>query len=348
MVDKKDCLRPALRAVSFRFQQRMSKIATNFIASFLACLFLTQCSGVSGFGRSRAGTLSKLGYQAVPLQKLRGDARFSGVFNVNGRPMRFLIDSGANSTDVDKGLATSAGLIEDRSVRVITRGALGREVSSGRGYGTLQIGPMRADRFSFTIAPSPDRKTSTSSYAGQIGLDALSATGALVDIPAEKMWVPGPRSHKARTDGSLPLGARTGLGRQILRMGTAGRLPHLILSGALQGVPVSWVVDTGAEVSVMAAESFDRFNLPSRATNSRMIDASGDRIPLRHARLKNLLFGQVNVAVFDVSVAPLGTVRQYFRDSTGRPVDGILGMDFLMNGAALLDSGSGLLYLGQP
>lgn len=348
MVDKKDCLRPALRAVSFRFQQRMSKIATNFIASFLACLFLTQCSGVSGFGRSRAGTLSKLGYQAVPLQKLRGDARFSGVFNVNGRPMRFLIDSGANSTDVDKGLATSAGLIEDRSVRVITRGALGREVSSGRGYGTLQIGPMRADRFSFTIAPSPDRKTSTSSYAGQIGLDALSATGALVDIPAGKMWVPGPRSHKARTDGSLPLGARTGLGRQILRMGTAGRLPHLILSGALQGVPVSWVVDTGAEVSVMAAESFDRFNLPSRATNSRMIDASGDRIPLRHARLKNLLFGQVNVAVFDVSVAPLGTVRQYFRDSTGQPVDGILGMDFLMNGAALLDSGSGLLYLGQP
>jgi len=326
----------------------MSKIATNFIASFLACLFLTQCSGVPGFGRSRAGTLSKLGYQAVPLQKLRGDARFSGVFNVNGRPMRFLIDSGANSTDVDKGLATSAGLIEDRSVRVITRGALGREVSSGRGYGTLQIGPMRADRFPFTIAPSPDRKTSTSSYAGQIGLDALSATGALVDIPAGQMWVPGPRSQQARTAGSLPLGARTGLGRQILRMGTAGRLPHLILSGTLQGVPVSWVVDTGAEVSVMAAESFDRFNLPSRATNSRMIDASGDRIPLRHARLKNLLFGQVNVAVFDVSVAPLGTVRQYFRDSTGRPVDGILGMDFLMNGAALLDSGSGLLYLGQP
>jgi hypothetical protein len=98
----------------------------------------------------------------------------------------------------------------------------------------------------------------------------------------------------------------------------------------------------------MAAESFDRFNLQSYATNSRMIDASGDRIPLRHARLQNLIFGQVKVSVFDVSVAPLGTVRKYFRDSTGRPVDGILGMDFLTKGQALLDANSGLIYLGQP
>ncbi|MDB4500012.1 retroviral-like aspartic protease family protein, partial [Akkermansiaceae bacterium] len=148
--------------------------------------------------------------------------------------------------------------------------------------------------------------------------------------------------------GPLPLGVRPDLGKQIFRLGTAGRLPHLILIGTLQGVPVSWVVDTGAEVSVMAAESFDRFNLQSYATNSRMIDASGDRIPLRHARLQNLIFGQVKVSVFDVSVAPLGTVRKYFRDSTGRPVDGILGMDFLTKGQALLDANSGLIYLGQP
>lgn len=289
-----------------------------------------------------------MGYEAVPLQKLRGDSRFSGVFSVNGQPMRFLVDSGANSTDVDKKLATSAGLLEDRSVSVITRGALGREVASGRGYGVLEIGPMRADSFPFTIAPSSEKKTSTSSYAGQIGLDALSATGALVDIPSGQMWVPGPWSQRARSTVPLPLGAQSDLGVQVLKMGTAGRLPHLILSGTLQGVPVSWIVDTGAEVSVMAAESFDRFNLPSRATNSRMIDASGDRIPLRHARLQNLMFGQVNVAVFDVSVAPLVTVRQYFRDLAGRPVDGILGMDFLINGQALLDSGSGLIYLGQP
>ena len=326
----------------------MSKIFAHSLISLLACLFLTQCSSLPGSSGSRAGTLKKMGYVSVPLQKMKGDSRFSGVFQVNDRPMRFLIDSGANSTDVDQRLATEVGLVRDRSVKVVTRGALGREVSSGRGYGKLQVGPMVASEFPFTIAPNLGKKTSTSSYAGQVGLDALSATGALIDIPSGRMWIPGPHSEVGRSQLPSVLGPRRGLGDKILRMGTAGRLPHLILSGTLNGAPVTWVVDTGAEVSVMAAESFDRFNFPSRATNSRMIDASGDRIPLRHARLQNLSFGEVNVAVFDISIAPLGTVRQYFRDSTGRPVDGILGMDFLTTGGALLDSGSALIYLGRP
>lgn len=326
----------------------MNQILLKSLASFLACLFLTQCSGLPRTSGGRAGELNRLGYEAVPLQKMTGDARFSGVFKVNGSPMRFLIDSGANSTDVDQSLAASVGLRPNSSVKVITRGALGREVASGRGVGSLQIGSMIAHQFPYTIAPSHGRKTSTSSYAGQVGLDALSATGALIDIPSARMWIPGPRSQRGQTPLPVALGPRQGLGDKVLQLGTASRLPHLILRGQLDGRLVTWVVDTGAEVSVMAAESFDRFNIPSRATNSRMIDASGDRIALRHARLQNLQFGEVNVSVFDISIAPLGTVRQYFRDTNGRPVDGILGMDFLTTGRALLDSGSGLIYLGNP
>ncbi|MCX8239118.1 MAG: retropepsin-like aspartic protease [Akkermansiaceae bacterium] len=326
----------------------MNQILMKSFASFLACLVLTQCSGMFGSTGSRSSELNRLGYESVPLQKEVGDSRYSGVFKVNGSPMRFLIDSGANGTDVDQKLAASVGLRPSGSVKVITRGALGREVASGRGVGSLQIGSMIARQFPYTIAPSHGRKTSTSSYAGQVGLDALSATGALIDIPSARMWIPGPRSQRGESPLPIALGPRSGLGDKILELGTASRLPHLILRGSLKGRLVTWVVDTGAEVSVMAAESFDRFNIPSRPTNSRMIDASGDRVALRHARLQHLRFGDVDVAVFDISVAPLGTVRQYFRDSNGRPVDGILGMDFLMTGGALLDSGSGLIYLGSP
>lgn len=327
----------------------MKRPLINFAAALLACLFLTQCGGLPSVGGGdRAQTLLKLGYESVPLKKIPGDRRYSGVFYVNGTPMNFLIDSGANRTDVDENLAKKTGLELDDSVRIITRGALGREIHSGRGFGSLQIGPMVAPRFAFTIAPSDGRKTSTSSYAGQVGLDALTATGAMVDIPDGKMWVPGPKSLLRRENGIAQLGLYPGLGEKVLKMGTAGRLPHLILRGELNGQPVSWVVDTGAEVSVMAAESFDRFNIPSRTSNSRMIDASGDRIPLRYARIHDLTFGDVNVAVFDLSVAPLGQVRKFFRDGRGRPVDGILGMDFLTNGNALLDSGSAILYMGKP
>ena len=326
-----------------------SRLASRLLVSVFLCLFLTQCSGIPGFSKpSRSATLHRLGYDSVTLQKIGGDKRFSAIFDVNGNPTRFLIDSGANSTDLDESLAEKVGLEPDHSVRVVTRGALGREVSSGRGYGTLEVGSMMARRFPFTISPNTNRKTSTSRYAGQVGLDALSATGALIDIPAARMWVPGKRSDRAmgRNDGEL--GPRNGLGTFALQMGTAGRLPHLILRGSIHGKLVTWVVDTGAEVSVMAAGSFDRLGLPSRPTNTRMIDASGDRVALRSGRLYNVHFGNVHVTEFDVSIAPLGTVRNFFRDSHGRPVDGILGMDFLTQGNALLDSSSGILYMGNP
>ena len=327
----------------------LSRIAFRLLAGVILCLFLTQCSVIPGlFKSSRSATLHRLGYESVTLQRIGGDRRFSAIFEVNGSSMRFLIDSGANTTDLDEHLAKGVGLERDHSVRVVTRGALGREVSSGRGYGTLEVGSMVARRFPFTIAPDLNRKTSTSLYAGQVGLDALSATGALIDIPAARMWVPGKRSDRAmgRDDGQL--GPRTGLGTFVLQMGTAGRLPHLILKGSIDGRTVVWVVDTGAEVSVMAAESYDRLGLPSRPTNTRMIDASGDRVALRSGRLYNVRFGNVHMTKFDVSIAPLESVRGFFRDSQGRPVDGILGMDFLTQGNALMDSGSGILYMGKP
>ncbi|MGC6425888.1 MAG: aspartyl protease family protein [Akkermansiaceae bacterium] len=320
------------------------------ITALLLTFVLTQCSSVPGGGLSggREAQLKKMGYVSVPLEKVSGDSRFSGVFKVNDVPLKFLIDSGANSTDVEDRLATQVGLKRSDSVSVVTRGALGREIRSGLGTGSLQVGPIKALNFSFTIAPSGKRKTSTSRYAGQVGLDALNSTGSLVDIPRGCLWVPGPNAHRTRSGLIRPLGPKPALGVKMLGMGTAKRLPHLILHGTINGEHVSWVVDTGAEISVMDQQSFQRLGLPSVMTNSRMIDASGDRVALRRSRVKNLRFGDVNVRTFDIAIAPLSEVKRYFKDPAGRPIDGILGMDFLTNGQILLDSGSKILYLGQP
>jgi len=111
-----------------------------------------------------------MGYVPVPLQKVSDDARFSGFFEVNGEPLRFLIDSGANSTDLESDIATRVGIRRNPAIKVVTRGALGREIRSGHGRGTLRVGPMQAEDFPFTIAPNATRETSTSRYAGQVGL----------------------------------------------------------------------------------------------------------------------------------------------------------------------------------
>lgn len=325
----------------------MKQLALRLSLSVSLCLFLTQCSSLTS-GGGREGRLKRLGFEEVALQKIPGDVRYSGEFRVNGRPLRFLIDSGANSTDLDRKLAESVKVKPLKGVKVITRGALGRKVTNGRGTALLEIGPMISENFPFTLTPKQARQTSTSSYAGQVGLDALTGTGAMVDIPGARLWVPGVKYLQSRNQRSVAPGFVAGLGDKALPLSSAGRLPHLVLRGTLQGKSVTWVVDTGAEVSVMAQASFDRFGIPSFATNARMVDASGDRIPLRRARLRGLTFGEVVVTEFDISIAPLKAVQEFFRDDRGRPIDGILGMDFLDEGQALLDAGSGLLYLGHP
>lgn len=328
----------------------MQSVLQRSVIALLFAFFLTQCCGVhvGGSGGGREAQLKRMGYVSVPLQKVSGDERYSGVFKVNDEPLNFLIDSGANSTDLEERLATQVGLIRSNSISVVTRGALGREIRSGLGQGSLQVGPIKANNFSFTIAPAGKRKTSTSRYAGQVGLDALDSTGSLVDIPRGKLWVPGPNTRRTRSGAIRPLGPKPSLGLKMLAMGTAGNLPHLILHGTVNGEHVSWVIDTGAEISVMDTRSFQKLGLRSVMTNSRMIDASGDKVALRRSRMQNLRFGDVNVKTFDIAIAPLTEVKRFFKDPTGRPIDGILGMDFLSNGQALLDTGSKILYLGQP
>lgn len=98
----------------------------------------------------------------------------------------------------------------------------------------------------------------------------------------------------------------------------------------------------------MAAATVQRFAIPTTASRSKIIDASGDRASVRNAVLQNVVFGQLVVSEFQVAVTPLETIRRTFRDRSGRPVDGIIGMDFLEESSALLDTASQLLYLGDP
>ena len=314
----------------------------------MGALILTQCATPppAAAVQGRESTLRQMGYVPLRLDKVSRDVRFSRKFGVNGMPMRLLIDSGANSTDIDGTLADHAGVKRSKSISVISRGALGRPVRSGYGRGTLRAGPVEASNFPFTLSPSDGRKTATSRYAGQLGLDGLNGLSGLVDVPRASLWVPGPNSAQARSGNNRPLGEVKNLGTKVLHLKRAGNLPHLLLTGMVNGRRTTWVVDTGAEVTVMGAESFKQFGLPSYKTDSNIIDASGDKVGIRMAELQNVYFDGVLVKRFHIAVAPMKAVREVFRDSSGRPVDGIIGMDFLTKGNALLDTKSRLLYLG--
>ncbi len=318
----------------------------QLLASVCVCVLLTQCAWITS-PESRERFLKSEGYVPVALEKITGDVRYSGVFAVNGKPMRFLIDSGANSTDLSERYAKEVELKRDLSVSVITRGALGRSLKSGLGHGTLKIGPVYSENFPFTIGPESEKRTATSRYAGQIGLDAMSASGALIDLSRGSMWVPGHDYLKRSGGRPQQLGVKPNLGVHTLSLYPAANYPHLILEGKVDGRRVTWIVDTGAEVSVMAESSFEKFSYPSEVTNVRMIDAVGDRIEVRSATIQNVQFPGVYFPSFDLVIASLENVRKVFKDSHGRSIDGILGMDFLSDTKALLDPGSKVIYLGS-
>ena len=185
-------------------------------------------------------------------------------------------------------------------------------------------------------------------YKRQLGIDALSGLASLVDLRIGNLWIPGPRAGNAFEVGITALGKQEGLGLHVLPLEPAGRLPHLLVKCRYENHRLTWIVDTGAEVTVMASESAKRLGIPSVASRSKIVDASGDRASVRTALLHNLLFGRLLVHEFQVAVTPLGPIRQTFRDRSGRPVDGIIGMDFLEKSSALLDTASQVLYLGSP
>lgn len=296
----------------------------------------------------RERNLAALGYEAIEMKKISRDARFSSQFRVNGQPVKLLIDSGANSTDLDNSLVQKLGLRIDEKSRVISRGALGRPVTSRVGLGILTAGPVSALPFPFMIADEDAGITATSRYDGQLGLDALEALGALVDLRTGTFWVPGKDSPNSEAESVEPLGEKKGLGFSTLRLRPAGRLPHLVLESRWNGRLVTWIVDTGAEVSVLSQESADLLNLETKPTPARIIDASGDNATVRSAVMENVFFDRLVLTEFQVAVTSLPVVRKNFQDRNGRKVDGIIGMDFLESTAALLDASSRLLYVGDP
>lgn len=316
----------------------------------LACaLVVSSCAlSPSGVSSGREQRLRELGYTPLKLQKTSGDARYSGKFLVNGRPVQLLIDSGANSTDIDAGVALQAGVRPSESLTVVSRGALGRPVTSQVGVGALTAGQVTATPFPFMLTPPSNVHTATSRYDGQLGLDALDGLGALVDLSTGRLWLPGRNARNAGATSISPLGASGGLGFETLGLKQAGSLPHLILEGVWDGNRLSFVVDTGAEVTVLSSATVRRHRIPTTPTGSKIIDASGDNSDVSVAVLKGVVFGRLLVSEYQVAVTPLTTVRKNFRDSRGRPVDGIIGMDFLERSGSLLDSASRLLYVGFP
>jgi len=322
----------------------MKVLSLIFTSSML--LFLVSCttSLSSSNGTIREQTLTSKGYTAFRLNSYSGDTRYWSTLKVAKRPIRMLLDSGANSTDIDQKSANSIGLRQNTDFEVVSKGALGREIKSKLSVTELEYESQKINPFVIVINEGHSRG-SVGKYDGQVGVDALVESAALIELSKKRIWMP---KNDIRGHNSYPLLQKDpGLGFDAIPLHHFNKYSHLILKGSYNGKSVNWIVDTGAEVSVIDSGSARKLGLSVQKTGRKMVDISGDTSDLGLAYATGLRFQNTTIARVPLAVADLSNVKKSFKAKDGTIVDGILGVDFLESSQALLDPRSKIIYLGH-
>lgn len=123
--------------------------------------------------------------------------------------------------------------------------------------------------------------------------------------------------------------------------------PHLEVTAKINGVTGRFLVDTGAQITVVNTASLRRFHLSSVKTGVRVIGAvggPGERIEA--ALASTLKIGPCETSPFLLGVSDLGALNQG-RPRGGGPFDGIIGADVLQNFSFVIDC-AGLQLYAKP
>lgn len=323
----------------------------RLLSTVLIPLLLVSCGGhIAQIDGVRGQKLRSLGYQPVPMTGPTISDKRPGVgVRINDQPVTLLVDSGANATRISATFAAQAGVNIDPSRRAISRGAMGRSVPVQRGVGSLQVGALSVAPYTFSVIDLGNTRTAAGDFPGHIGAEALRITASVVDIGGNTLWVPTENAPNIQSGEISPLGLQSGLGRVAVPVEPARSYYHIIIEGRVAGSPTAFILDTGAEVSVMTTRAANRLGLPLRATGSTMLDAHGDRTPLSQTIVPEIVFDGFSVQNVPISVAAIPAFDSLsFRTRSGRKIDGILGVDFLRQTNALLDARTRLIYFGKP
>jgi predicted aspartyl protease len=125
--------------------------------------------------------------------------------------------------------------------------------------------------------------------------------------------------------------------------------PHLEVIARINGVPGRFLVDTGAQITVVNAPSLPRFHLSAVKTGVRVYGAvggPGERI--RAALASNLKIGPCEASPFLLGVSDLTALNQGRRPVKDGQFDGIIGADVLQSFSFVIDCAGLRLYAKAP
>lgn len=171
-------------------------------------------------------------------------------------------------------------------------------------------------------------------------LGALLAAASACD-PAAVAPPPDYRPEEAGTvDHALCL-----LGFTAVPLRRTSATGHHLVEARLNGRPALFVLDTGANLSVIDDRFAAGFGLDERDGVRGGGVAIGGAVSARQLSIDSLALGGVPVRQRNIVVADLGHLIQSMRPLAGGAVHGLIGQDVLNEHRAVIDMDRPLLYL---
>ena len=169
---------------------------------------------------------------------------------------------------------------------------------------------------------------------------ALFAAAAGCDAPISETAAPAYRPEEAGTvDHALCL-----LGFTAIPLRSARTTGHHLVSASINGREGVFVLDTGANVSVIDSDHAGRFGL-GRATPRGPAVVLGGPNAARQVRIESLSLGPVAIRQRRMVLTDLGPLGDALAPLAGGAVHGLIGQDVLKEHRAVIDVERPLLYL---
>jgi predicted aspartyl protease len=257
---------------------------------------------------------------AVPIEIVNDRPIIHMRIGKNDEELRFVIDTGSNISVISQKTA-------DRlKIRAVARGGSARGVG-GTGkfeivYGflsSISIGDVKIRNVPVYLRQFP---AEIGKYDGYIGLALISKFLTTIDFGNNTLSI-----SKRRSDDDAapqPLGENEFI--SYLRLTPSGFLSGEVTLPGIE-LPLNFIVDTGAELSVISTELAEREGVKQfeRDTKMRVIGAAGvtEGVPL--FRLPSVSFGKHSLA--DVRAIALNL--SVINENAGFEQSGILGGNFL-------------------
>lgn len=124
---------------------------------------------------------------------------------------------------------------------------------------------------------------------------------------------------------------------------------HQLVEATINGVTGDFVLDTGANVTVVSVQQAERFGLTGSGAagllGSRPAQFVGASGTARQVGVDSFTVGEVAVRQRRVLIADLGQLLGALGDASGREVAGIIGQDVLREHRAVIDVSRPMLYV---